>query len=510
MPGLVFSSGIELGDLERKITLAWLIPTKPGDGAALRTAGLYRFDQAGAAVGPALLSLPAGLPSGEDCSYESQLQQTGKSTVSSRLSVHCQQRSLTQTPTQSITVLDPWAAQPQVLQFLLAEPAPGENLKVEVHSDDVDEDGRDDVELMVTLTAPSGAQESLPVRWLNRPAGASRQANTPLDALTRRVAALSTQAVQKAHRARVPDQVDALRRLLASLCGDLGTARLVVAPTSELQCGKIWPQLAQLVHVAAQAHLGNKQVARAIGEASRFDWFAHKPSDAERKALHKLILPHVKQLPVKQLARFDVKLNQAPAPAASPLHFDSSGQLWGRFLDAKVRRLTLSGDPPLVPQDQTPAVVAPSWEQQPQGPGGRFVSAVVASCERSEVQLALGRADGVAPPPVAIGLLAPRPGNCREFSGINVRGEILGWQAGQVEVLIGGEAFWSGGPHHDPDQAIAFGSTLGIIVQDAQRLQVLEVEEGVSHHDCVVNTGRDKLACVRGDSVFVFGLSGVQ
>lgn len=519
LPGLVFSSGIEVGEQDEKITLAWLIPEKSGDSEGRRAAGLYRFDQAGAVQGPALSSLPPGLPSGDDCAYATQLQQTGRSTVTSRLTVRCQERSLSQTPTQSISVLDPRAARPQLIEVLLAEPAPGERLQVDVHSDDVDGDSRDDVELSVTLTSPQGAQESLPIRWLNRPAGASRQANTPLDALARRVSALSTQAVQKAHRAKVPDQVDALRRLLSSLCDELGTARITVAPSSKLQCGKIGPSLAQLVQVTVQAHLGNKDVARAVGEAVRFDWFSQKPSEAERKALQQLIQPRLNKLPGKQLARFDVKLDLAQTTAASPLHFDASGQLWGQFLDGKVRRLTLSGDPPLTapkPVDEdsdpsqlqaTPPIVAPTWDRQPKGPGGRFVTALVASCERSEVQLAFGRADGVALPPVAIGLLAPRPGNCREFSGKNLQGQVLGWRAGQVAVLIGGEIFSSGGPTHGFDESVAFGSPFGIIVQQGAKLDVVEVERGIDHRLCVVSMARGKLACLQGDSVFVYGFT---
>lgn len=524
--GLAFSSGIELSDSTSKIILVWLLPKAPGDEAKGEKAGLYSLGSDGKMASTALARIPPQLPSGQDCVYSSELRQSGTATVASTLSVQCSQRSLNDTPTRSIAVIGPRASSPKLLEVLIAESAAGETMTVDVDSNDLDDDGNDDVELSFTLTSPKGARETLPVRWLTRTAGPSRQPNTPLAALAKRTTELSTWAVQKARRPRVPDQVDALRRLVSSLCNELGTSRVTLSSTDKVQCGNVWPHLNKLVQASVQANVGNKDLDRAIGEAVRFDWFAHKATDAEKKALAQLIVPAIHKVPWKQLARFDVALRTQGGPQVSPLIFGKDGQLWGHFADDKVRRLTLSGDPPLRPAspapqssspddttpDPSPEITAPAWSLVPEGPGGRYLSAVVPSCERSEVQLAWGNRTGAPPPPTPIDLLAPRPGNCQQFSGVDVQAQVLGWYSGQLAVLIGGEIFLSGGSKPALNHDLALGTPWGILVRkvNGARVELLEVGDGAEHHHCVVAptpSQTRKLACIKQNSVFVFSYS---
>ena len=511
--GYVFSSGLQLTLGDSELLLAWILPKKDRKTPETDDAGLYLFDASGRPK-TKLAGVSSRLPSGDDCRYSTHLRNTGGETVSS--TVQCRDRLLPDTPNQQLTIVRPDKSPFGVFEVLMAESAPGETVVLEVDSSDRDGDGRDDVELNVALTAPDGTREQLPLRWLSRSAGVSRQADAPLQELSKRVSELSTRSVQKAHREKVPDQVDTLRRLLSTMCEELGTARLTLANGAKVKCGDIWPFLVRLAHSATQAHVGSGEIGAALGEIQRAEWWTHKLNEKELKSLSQLVAPRVSKGKLKQIARFDVTVKSEPAPHHSPLYFLDDGQLFAQLSDGKTKRLTMRGDPPLAsldpsaesePPDKTaeePSSKMPSWDLIPKGPGGRYLTAAVPSCERSEVQLVFGRKSGDPLPSVPLPVLAPRPGNCRSYSGFALTPEVLTWEAGQVAVLLGGQVFWSSGKPHALPMEVAWGSELGLVVKDGEKFSLLETDHAADLHHCVVAPQIKRIACLRGPSVYVF------
>jgi hypothetical protein len=225
----------------------------------------------------------------------------------------------------------------------------------------------------------------------------------------------------------------------------------------------------------------------------------------------------------RQLARFDVELRPEITPHHSQLHFTKSGQLFAKLKDGKTKRLTLRGDPPLellsvdappgdaaaiAGPEHAPKTRLPDWELLPHGPGGRYLVAAVPSCERSEVQLAFGRKSGAALPSVPLSVLAPRPGNCKRFIGFQIAAEVIGWDGGQLAILLGGELLWTSGVSKGPPEPIAWGSPLGLLTQTGDKLTRF-VKDGKSEdmselHHCVVAAQKRRIACVKGPSVYVF------
>ncbi len=507
--GLVFSSGIEVSINDAPRILAWLVPETKEKKPVRVEPGLYRFDEKGQ-PDELLQPLSTRLPSGADCRYTTHLKSTGQQTLTSIARAQCKESSLPDTPEQSLTILRPQDGK-KIFELFFSSPSPGESISTEVNSSDRDGDGLDDIELVVSLTAPGGSSEKLPLRFLSRTAGPSRQADAPLADLARRVSQLSTWSVQKAHRQKVPAQVNALRRLLTSLCEELGTPKLSLENGTKLSCGNIWPQLTRLAHASIQAHVGLKNLPAALGEIARAEWFTHKLDEKELKAMAQLVMGDLKAKKARQLARFDVKLKEEPTPHKSQLFFTQDAQLFAQLQDGKTKRLTMRGDPPLNrpdPEDKANSTEGssylPQWELIPQGPGGHYLVAAVPSCERSELQLAFGRKSGAPLPSVPLPLLAPRPGNCRKYAGLQLTPEVLKWQGGQLALILGGQLIWSNGKERDLEEPVAWGSELGLILRDGSELIRLDLPDAHRLHHCQVAANKKKIACVKGPSVFVY------
>src|SRR5690606_5924340 len=145
------------------------------------------------------------------------------------------------------------------------------------------------------------------------------------------------------------------------------------------------------------------------------------------------------------------------------------------------------------------------WELTPAGPGGKKLSAIVPSCERSEMQLAFSRSSnkGSPPAPTPLPVLAPRPGNCHHFSGLVVDGTVYGWQGGQLGVIAGGQLLWSGGREQQAEQPIAWGTSFGLAVTQGDTVSLWTGELSRNAHHCAVAPRLEKVACIRGDSVYV-------
>lgn len=498
--------GLPILNSESDEVTAWVLP----DGERKRTAsepGLWLFDAAGKPI-RRLLALPDFVPQGNDCRLRAELTGTGPTTFTSRLDAECSSRLLPGTPTTSLAVVDSSRSDPTLVHLRSQEAAPGERLDLIVDSTDQDGDGSDDVRLSVELTAPSGAKESLPLLWLSRTAGASRQPDSPRVELSKRASRLSIAAVRKAERGAVTDEVDALRRLLSSVCGELGKPRLSREGGDPLACGDIQGSLEQLAHVEVQALLGQDKLEDALGAYERADWFGTNFDAKRRKKMADLVLAAIPNTKANRLARFNVETQSPATPHASPLKFTDDGQLFAKCTD-KTKRLTMEGDPPLITPatDSEPEkrIEPPEWSMSVTNSKGLEIQAALPSCDRSEVLLAFStKKPGQQQAPVPLSQLAPRPGTCRAFAPTPLSVVPLSADGGSLVAVVGGQRVSTRGHVRPPSEPVAWSTSLGIAVHLGSKLVLLTGEETDGLHHCVVDEKSKKVACSKKGSVSVF------
>ncbi len=485
-------------------------------GGRPEEAGLVRVDDAGHPTAR-ILPHPSFLPTGEDCQLSSSLEKSGPQSLTVELHAFCQSRLLPGTPTGSLVVVSPQSPQPVLLELRTLAPSPGEVLSLNVDSSDRDQDGLDDVELRAHLRAPEGGDATLPFVWLTRTAGVSRDTSQPAKALDERASKLARRAVRKAERAVVWREVRALRRLLTAACAELATPRLTHANGDALKCGELGPTLARLTFSAVQAELGAGELGSALGIAERAGWIGRQPTEKENDALRRLLLQKIPHEKAQQLARFDVQAASLDRAYASPLRFSPDG-LWLLDPGGKIKRLTMKGDPPLAsPTSQGPShpriEPPPRWTLAVADSSGKQLSTALPSCERSEVQLAFTVPKGPPPGPVPIPMLAPRPGNCRTFTGVELGAEPIEWVGGQLLLHLGGELATSGGHVRVPPGPLAHRTTFGLAVRDGSRLTLWTDVATTGLHHCVASRGAAttseseanvKVACLKGGSVYVY------
>lgn len=488
-------------DSESDEVLGWVLPKKRG--ASIAASGVWSFDAAGNPV-KRLLPLPEFLPNGSDCQFTAELFASGPRTVTSEVESHCSSDLLAGTPVRSIAVLDPTRGDPEILHLRQSAPPSGEKIALRVNSTDRDGDGADDVELTVTLTSPSGVEESLPLRWLVRTAGASREAEAPLSDISKRVSRLLISSVRKAEREKVPQQVDALRRLMTTVCAELGSPKLLGYSGEKLSCGAILPSLALLAEAEVKAYLGTNQLGRALGAVERADWYGK--SAKRGPALAPLLRDKIPSVEAKRLARFRVVPKTSPLPYRTPLTFDEKGQLW-LLTNDNPKRLTMEGDPPLVipATDDEPEkrIEPPELTIELPGPNGRKLQAVVPSCERSEVLLAFEEKDARLAAPIPLPLLSPRPGRCASFAPEPLSATPLYWTAGALVFAAAGETFTSQATPQLPKQPAAWETAVGLAVVMNDKLSLWTGPETQGLHHCAVDAKKQRVACLGKEHVAV-------
>jgi hypothetical protein len=493
----IFSTGIRIPNSESEEILAWALP-RPGVAGA-KNGGVWVFDSAGRAK-RLLLPLPEFLPQGKDCQRAAAFQASGPRTVTATIEVSCESDVLAGTPVRSVAILDPSRESPVLVHLRTSEPARGETLSFRVDSSDRDGDGQDDGLIEVSLKAPSGESESLPLRWLVRTAGASREPDAPRKDLLKRTSRLLTASIRRAERGKAPGQVDALRRLLSALCSELGRPKIERASGAPLPCGDLKDPLERLVKVNIQSYLGEEKLTRALGEAERANWFGKKPPSFSVGDLLKKKVDFTK---AKREARFRIVVASSQAPHRTPLVFDDDGQLWAVTTE-KTKRLTMEGDPPLVTPatDDEPEVrlEPPSWSIDAKSPGGIALRAAIPSCERSEVLLAFDS----AATPVPLPLLSPRPGDCSGFAPAPLPVEPLYFKGETLTFVVGGEVLTSRGHEHTGSGSLAWGTSFGLALLHQGELSLFTGAETDGLHHCAVNQKATRIACVDGDGVSVF------
>ncbi len=453
-----------------------------------------------------LVESPAFLPTDADCSEQVTLASSGPGGVTVDVTRSCGARQLPGAPHRALLVVQTAASVPLLQALRVAPLAVGETLELEAHTADQDGDGASDVKVTFRMLAPGGTQESFGVHWLARPAGPSRQKDTPSRAFVARASELGIAAQRKAERGRVPAQVDALRRLYAAVCSEGGASRVSQWDGTPLSCGNMEAGLGRLTWAAVQAHVGLNELSRALGELERAAWFGAAPAEKERLALEKLALAKVSVGTPRRVADVRITLGDKPAGVLrSRLAFDSKNRLWALLADQTTRQLwpepaaaeplpppPLDGDGGLpIPPSTAPEF--PAWPLEPRGPGDKRVVAVLPSCDRSEVQLAFAAADGSAVPSLPLRLLAPRPGKCSRFGGGPLPAQLLAWEGPEVIVSVGGEVWKSDGK---PVTHGVVSTSLGLFVHDEAHGALWRDPYFRSGLECSASDDRKLAACL--------------
>jgi hypothetical protein len=498
-PNTVLAGGISSLNSESDDVLVWVLPE---EGKAGGEVGLWSFDSEGT-PSRRIFPLPDYLPKSRDCRLDASLKATGDQSVTSEVWAACSGQMLARSPIFSLAVLNPQRDPPTILHLRRTEEAAGETLTFQVDSSDRDGDGQEDVALDVTLTSPSGHKETLPFRWLSRTAGASREPDFPRKQIADRAGRLLISSIRKAERIAAIQEVDVLRRMLSSVCSELGKPRLVRATGDPLECGNLNEPLARLIQAEVQAHLGEGDSVRALGAFERASWYG-KGVQANNETV-RLIREKIAAKPARRLARFAVKGKTSQKPYRTPLVFDEKGQLWV-LTDEKTKRLTLEGDPPLVipGTDDEPEqrILPPEWSIDLPGPHGQSLAAVIPSCDRSEALAAFdaGSNGNGLPAPLPLPILAPRPGACTAFAPEPLPVTPLFWKSGALALATAGEVLTTQGKARFDGESVAWQTSLGVAVHYQGKLVLWTGPAAKDLHHCTVNADASKVACLSNDS----------
>lgn len=490
----LFDRALALGEGEAQTAVAWV---KAEPGATDIVPGLL---MAYAASGKPrqLLSQPSFVPIAPGCTHGVRLEQTGAGSVLVDILATCPAGLLARTPIEAVSIVAPASTRPEVLTLRLAAAAPGEALEVGADSSDRDADGREDVKLVLSLTAPDGAKASANLAFLDRAAGVSRDPSEPRASLTAATKALLTKAGPSAS-----SEVDAMRRLLGSLCAEGATPRVFDAEGAPIRCEELGGTIDTLARVEVLSRLAAKDPLGAVSVLSRADWYFKKlSSDAEKSITKELTKRLLAVAP--SASALTARPKSAQGPHYSPLWFEQDGSLLVQT-DSGVVRVSRDGatETALEPSAGTSA-----WPLDVTGGDGQRLTGSLCACDASEVLLAVTDAAGAPRPGVPTRLLSPRPGGCKGrftcpdpvpvASGAEGFSVLLAGALSEPKKL--GKALPSPGSARSPDGSwLVATSPLGLVVSGASaELWKLPESPVDSRHaqDCVIANDRAAVACV--------------
>jgi hypothetical protein len=493
-PGYVFEQALQASNSSGpSTTIVWLVPDATDQGP--RSAGeLWSYPRE---PGPKrLATLPGFVPAGPGCKLTTGLARTGPHTVTLDARGECAGALIARAPARALVVVAPEADRPEILSLRVALPAPGETLETAANTADRDGDGRDDVAIDVSVGAAGGPKLGAPLVWLDRAAGPSRDSAEPQRTLVRLAAREAARAKTKKLADDVVRGVAGVRRLMASLCAEGATPRVLDGDGNPLGCGSLALVVDPLLTAEVTAELARGRVLEAFGALARDGWYFGKASTTARQKVERQLLEAVEPVTalVKTLEPRPAGLERAPR--FSPLAFDEQGG---------VLVSTISGVVRTEPDGSAPAAVADSTAPRVldvlAAPGKRWLGTVF-SCDRSEVMLALEGA-----PPLVTGLLSPRPGACGHSPFWASEGPpVLSAGGGELSAVVGGSlvgkpaaASTPGSARSQNQQWTVVPTSFGLLVDGSvHRLVNLgsSVTEPLRLTDCVVSDSGKSIACI--------------
>jgi hypothetical protein len=302
----------------------------------------------------------------------------------------------------------------------------------------------------------------------------------------------------------VVENVATLRRLMAAMCAEGATPRVLDADANPLACGPLAGVVDALSTAEVTAELARGHVLDAFGVLTRDGWYFGKTSEGARKKLERQLFDAV--TPATAVVKtLEPRPRLERSPRLSPLAFETSGKLLVITAGGVVRTEPDGSSPTPLPDAAPPRsldVLA--------APGQRFSGAIYA-CDRSEVMLGL---EGV--PPLVTTLLSPRPGACGHapFFASDVP-PILASGGGHVSTVVGGTAVGTpdtaapaAGSARSPNgRFVVVPTAYGLLIDGpSQKLVNLgtAVPSPLALTDCVVDDSGKAAACVhKGQTLLV-------
>ena len=495
-PRYLFDRALVLGEGPTQRAVAWL--KADGDAHDITPGLLMAYGPGGASR--QIMTLPSFVPIAPGCVHSTRLVQTGVASVLVDTVATCPAGQMARVPVQAVTVVAPASERPEVLTLRVAAPAAGEALSVDEDSSDRDNDGREDVKLVFTLTSPDGAKASAVLAFVDRAAGVSRDAAEPKASLTLAAKALLAKAGPSASA-----DVDATRRLLATLCAEGATPRVFDAEGSAIRCGDLGGVIDMLARTEVLSRLAAKDALGAVSVLARSDWYFKKLSADAEKAITKELVKRLLAV-TPTASALAAKPKALKGPHWSPLWFEHDGSLLVQT-EAGLVRVSRDGTSE-APVDANGGT--PTWPLDVTTAAGQRLSGSLCACDSSEVQLGLTDAAGAPQNGLPTRLLAPRPGNCKgRFTcpdpipvalspdGFSV---LLAGTLSEPKKL--GKALPSPGSARSPDGSWLVAATpLGLVVtgstQELWKLPEAPVDTRRAQ-DCVVANDRAAVACVVG------------
>jgi len=500
-PGYVFNQAVRARFNDADEAVAWL-EADATDAGPRAAAALWVFP--GAGEPRRLVELPGFVPSGPGCKLTATLARTGPKTVTVDVRGECQGALIARAPDRALVIVAPDAEAPELMSLRIAGPAPGETLDLVTTTNDRDGDGRDDVAVEVRVGTSGHASLGAPFVWLDRAAGRSRDSTEPGRSLLRAAQREAGRAKVKKVAGDVVENVATLRRLMASVCAEGATPRVLDADANPLGCGSLAGVVDALATAEVTAELARGHVLDAFGALTRDGWYFGKASDSVRQKLERQLFDAV--TPATAVVK---TLEPRPllerAPRLSPLAFEPNGGLVVLTANGVVRTQPdgSSAEPVAdAPPPRSLAVLA--------APNQRFSGAVY-SCDRSEVMLGLEGA-----PPLVTSLLSARPGVCGHapFFATDVP-PILAAGGGHISAIVGGTLVGpadtgappAGSARSPNGRLVVVPTAYGILIDGpAHRLVNLgtSVAKPLLLTDCVVDDSGNRAACVhKGQTLLV-------
>jgi hypothetical protein len=522
--GKVFVLGVT-GDFDGDGRSAAVTIVRDATAPDLGEAVVYKVDASGALRGVPLGG-PAKAPLDPSCSATPRLARVGPHAALVELAAVCAERS-TGEASRWLSVLDVRGTPRLLASATVLDPEGTPKLTLDAESADFDKDGRDDLELKVTLEGGGppfepGPKVSAVVRWLDRPTGLSREASEPEASLHAIATAAMVRAQKPKEAAGVPILVRQARMLFVAICAEGRVPRLThVLGDHPIQCGTSHAlEELSLAETRAYATLGDPlRAAAALDLASGPPATRTAARVTEAKGWIEKVAPPVQAATLRAVMAVP-ESDRARPPAWGALAFDPSGKLLVRTPVGVVRVDPVQGD-------EADATGVAKWRSEVLSADGsrRFLD-VYDACDgfalRATVASVAGNDVRDIPLPVE-----PKVGpRCEGARGIAVRALPTAWgPLGLEAVALGfpvllapdltravplesplGQPVTPGAPRSPDGRTLVVPTQEGILVTGARSrlLRARELEGAYSElYDCTVSDDATRVACIRGGRAFV-------
>ena len=484
----------------------------------------YRGKRDGLAA-PEEIPGPSDLVSDASCTPAARLSSIGKRSLFVELAMSCTSSGV-DGATRWLAAIAIDKAVKVKWSALAYDPANAAKMTVDADGDDQDGDGIDDLALRVSLEGGSapfepGPKVSAVLRWLDRPAGLSRNAGATEASLASLAAIAMARAARSKEALAVPLFVAQTRALFRAICPEAGAPRIVhKAGAASMACGQSRAlEDAGLAEVRAYATTNDP--LRAIASLER----AQRPPatrtaarTTEAQTWIAQVAPAATALSVRMVAAVP-SLGRGRGPAWGALAFEPTGKLLVR---------TAAGVARVDPEhgDESAAEGIAAWPSALTSPDGamRWIEAYD-PCDGLALRVTFApTADGqlrdvalpIAPP------FGPRCTTTKEVA----TAVAVAWGTRGLEAIVAGEPvlvssdlaratspasaldqpFNFGAPRSPNGRTLVVATPQGLLVRGARarllRARELDGTYG-AQRDCAVSDDGARVACVRNGKAWV-------